>query len=166
MIIRDIQGFANLALDRIVPEFSKLKVPNSGFYLNLGAGNKHIPGCRELDLPEWNAEEDIIPYDDETVVVVHAYHFLEHLANPIFVLSEIERVLKPGGVANIGVPYYSSQCAYQDLNHKTFWCEETWRNLFSNPYYGDREWKLKVGFNAIFGIVERNLMLFTQLIKI
>jgi hypothetical protein len=83
-------------------------------------------------------------------------------------LREFERVLRPGGTANIVTPYYSSQMQAQDLDHESVWCERTWATLFENQYYADyrRGWKLKVQACFIIGIVERNLALFTQLVKL
>lgn len=136
--------------------------------LDLGAGNTPAPGAVPMDLPHWNADEDRLPFDNEQVDFIHAYHFLEHVKDPIRMLREIERVLKPGGILQCVVPYYSAQIAVQDLDHKSFWSEDTWKTLFANPYYEkNREvkWRLRVHFCMIAGIVERNLALFTQLVK-
>lgn len=138
-----------------------------GLILNLGAGNKHIEGATPLDYPEWDADNNALPYVDESVDGIHAYHFLEHVEDPVWVLLECQRVLKVGGILNICVPYYTSQMAAHDLDHKHMFCEETWRVLFDNPYYDKNkvEWKLEVRTNVIIGIVERNLALITQMEK-
>jgi len=137
--------------------------------LDLGAGNTPVPGAEVLDYPEWKAPEPI-PYGDASVGTVWAHHFFEHLSghDAILTLREVQRVLRPRGLANIVVPYYSSQMQAQDLDHKSVWCEETWRNLFKNPYYTkEREepWELSVYTCFILGLNERNLALFTQLRK-
>jgi SAM-dependent methyltransferase len=139
-----------------------------GIALNLGAGSKEIPGAMPLDLPSWNADRDPIPYPDGSVALIHAYHFLEHVERPIEVLWECQRVLRIGGVMNIVVPYYSAQIAAHDLTHKSRWTEDTWKILFRNPYYspgGPRAWTLRETVNIIMGLVERNLVLVTQLRK-
>jgi SAM-dependent methyltransferase len=99
-----------------------------------------------------------------------AFHFMEHLAkdDAIKMIQEVERVLAPGGVFNMVTPYWMSEMAYQDLDHKTFWTENTFRNLFNNPYYDGtmpRNWKFKVQTCLIMGVVHRNLALVTQLVK-
>ena len=159
-----IQDFFQLGMARFIPA---LVEPPQGLAINLGAGNKHIPGTVALDLPEWDADTEPIPYGDEIVACIHAYHFLEHVEDPIDMLREMQRVLVPGGVANIVVPYYNSQMQHQDLHHKNWFCEETWRVTFANPYYSQdgAGWRLRVGLNIIIGAVERNLCLMTQLIK-
>lgn len=162
------QEFFQLGLSRDLP--SVLDFPD-GKVLNLGPGTKLIEGSIPIGLPGWNANTQPIPFGDESCTGVHAYHFLEHVENPTLVLQEIQRVLKPGGVVNIVVPYYRAQMAFQDLNHKHFFCEDSWKELFSNSYYDTAqdsemvEWHLKVHFNLVAGIVERNMALFTQMVK-
>jgi len=169
--------FFNLAMDRHleVPchweDWGIVTQEESPLILNVGAGNKLIPGTTVLDLPRWNADTDPIPFDDATVSGIHAYHFLEHVHRPADVLWEFQRVLKVHGFVNICVPYYNAQCQAQDLDHKHAFCEETWRNLFVNPYYSRRwdargPWQFLIRTNVIMGLVERNLVLLTQLIKV
>lgn len=137
-------------------------------WLELGAGNNPVPGAMSLDLPHWNAGVDPIPYKDESVSAIFAFHFFEHLTgeNAIKVLRECERVLAPDGLLTTVIPHRLGMIAYQDLDHKSFWCEETWQKLFGNPYYDKHGgWRFKINFNLIAGIVERNLCLFTQLQK-
>lgn len=159
------QDLFKLAMDRELPEI----YPDSfGNILNLGAGNKIIPGTKPLDYPEWDADKDPIPFPDRSVDQIHAYHFFEHCADPVKVLLECQRVLKYGCHINICVPYYNSQMQAQDLDHKSAFCEETWRNILDNPYYDKRkvDWKLEVRFNLICGVVERNMCLLTQMVKV
>jgi hypothetical protein len=100
--------------------------------------------------------------------MIHAYHFMEHLegVHVILFLREAERVLIEGGIVNYCVPYYSSGLQAQDLTHKSFWNEDTFKNLFDNTYYNPAgDWLLKVHFQIIVGVVERNLALIGQLVK-
>lgn len=160
----DWQQFFKYGMDRDVN--APLKIEGD-VVLNIGGGKKEIPGTVMLDLPQWNADYDRIPFQDNSVDGIHCYHFLEHIKEPIKVLFEFQRVLRPGGIAQIVVPHYAGASYYQDLDHKHPFSEETWRNLFQNPYYTkNREgWKFKVHFNMIMAIVERNLALFTQLVR-
>jgi hypothetical protein len=163
-----VQELFKIGMDRDIHDL--LPFPE-GMVLNVGAGNKLIDGTTVLDYPEWNADEQPIPYGNGMVSGIHAYHFLEHCAKPMDVIMEFQRVLKVGGVVNICVPYYSSQMQAQDLDHKCCFCENTWRILMRNSYYDSSpgkspiEWRLRVHFNVIIGIVEKNMCLLTQLIK-
>jgi predicted SAM-dependent methyltransferase len=111
-----------------------------------------------------------IPHADSSVGGIYAFHFLEHLtgAQAIALLMEAQRVLAVGAPMTIVVPHRLGAIAFQDLDHKSFWTEESWKTLFTNPHYDkNRElpWKFDIKFNAIIGIVERNLALMTQLVR-
>lgn len=160
----DFHQWFGEGMDRTLPPIFERP---EGFVLNLGAGNKHISGTVPLDYPDWDAEVDLIPYGDGTVDGIIAYHFLEHVRNLFPLLSECQRVLKSGGVMQIVVPYGASDLAMQDMDHKRFFTEESWRTLFNNPYYNKNgRWEFEVGFNLIAGVVHRNLILMTQLLKV
>lgn len=159
------QRFFQLAMKREVPD---ILVPEGGRAIELGPGGNPVPGATGLDLPEWDGDREPLPFPDGSVAVIHAYHFLEHLEDPIRLLREAQRVLRTGGVMNICVPYYSSNMQSQDLTHRHSFTETTWQNLFRNDYYSHRRegWKLRDRFNLIAGVVERNLALLTQLVRI
>lgn len=157
-----------IGMDREVLPFLPIQ-KSLGPVINLGAGNKMIPGTVPLDLPQWRAGERM-PYEDEEVVGILAYHFFEHLTvtEVISVLRECERVLRLEGVLNVVVPHWDSEAANQDLDHKTRWSESTWRNLFQNNYYNTtvpRDWQLRERTTIIMGIVQRNLVIVSQLVK-
>lgn len=140
-----------------------------GPFLNIGHGAKLIEGAVHLDLPEWDADRYVpLPFEDGYFSAIYAIHLLEHVQDPIWLLREFQRVLAVGGNLNIGLPYYNSQMHAQDLDHKTAWCEETWKETFFNEYYpkGHDGWKFRIGANYIMAIVERNTMLITQLIRV
>lgn len=140
-----------------------------GPQVNLGAGSSALPGVDNLDVPEWKAP--LLPYDDESVAAVYAFHFLEHLDKDMIIaqLREIERVLMFDGIFVSVIPHWSCELAFQDLDHKSFWSETTWGNLMSNPHYRDRKdgaWQLEVQTCLIMGVVSRNLVIVTQIVKL
>jgi hypothetical protein len=162
-----IQDFFKVGMSRMLPP---LWQPPPGPTLELGPGIKpKVATTYKLGLPGWHAELDPLPYPKESISAVHAYHFFEHIEGKyaIQLLREIQRVLVPHGTAYIVVPYYSTSMQHQDLTHKSWWTETTWKTLFDNEYYDDHSvgWDLHVHLCFIMGIVERNLALFTQLIK-
>lgn len=161
-----IQWLFEQGADRDIPLFATMD--RTYPLLNLGAGNKRIGGTVPLDWPDWNAETDPIPYPDASVGGILAYHFLEHLRDPRPVLREASRVLISGAPMNIVVPHYMGSIAFHDLDHKSFYTADTWRNLLDQPYYEkDRSgFDFRIGASLIMGLTERNLMLVTQLIKI
>ena len=165
-----IREMLQLTADRPCPEWIE-PAANDGMHtpviLNLGPGSKHINGAIELEYPSWDADQDPIPYHDGHIDAIYMIHFLEHVKEPIGMLRECQRVLRPGGLLNVGLPFYSAQIAAQDLDHKSQWCETTWKTLFENDYYNKNHegWEFEIGANVIIGLQERNLLLITQLIR-
>ena len=161
----DIMEMLRLGADR--PRVPGWLPDEGGLSLNLGAGEKHISSALSLDLPEWDADTERLPYPDESVATIYALHFLEHVEKPIDLLRECQRVLMPGGHLNVVVPHWNTQLAHSDLDHKTSWDEETWSRIFNNKYYAkDHEgWRFRIGTNVLMGIDARNLLIITQLIK-
>jgi len=71
-------------------------------YIGMDLEQPTYYGEVEPDL-KWNGEK--IPLEDESVDCAMATEFLEHYAEPEKVLSEIRRVLKPGGRFYATVPF-------------------------------------------------------------
>jgi hypothetical protein len=162
----NIQELFKLGMKRDIPELLTFEGPT----LDIGASGKMVaPGAIPLGLPDWEFPRDPILAVDGSIATIHCYHFMEHLTgtDAIAFLREAERVMIPGAsVLNFCMPYYNSHIQAQDLTHKSFWCEETFRTLFENRWYDPAgEWKLKVHAIFIIGIVGRNLSLQGQLIR-
>src|SRR5690606_22588556 len=51
---------------------------------------------------------DPLPFGESTVDLIFTYHTLEHIKDYLFALGEIYRVLRPGGLLLVGVPYATS----------------------------------------------------------
>lgn len=141
--------------------------PPKGMVLNLGCGRHRLDDAINLDQPQWRAPR-LERFAPESVGLVHAYHFFEHLTAETLVpmLQEIQRVLKFGGVLQYCVPYALAPIAYMDVTHKTFWTEETMRTLLeSRGYDSARIDGLSMQCQWIAGIDSQNLAVIGQLIK-
>jgi len=106
----NIQEFFEIGMKRYIPELLR----STGKQLEIGPGNSHVglkyddvSTMETLDYPYWDADKDNIPYPDGMFNVVHIYHVLEHVKDPVALLYEIQRVLAPGGHVNIVVPHAS-----------------------------------------------------------
>jgi ubiquinone/menaquinone biosynthesis C-methylase UbiE len=164
-----IQDLFKIGMSREIPELLDNDNPRAK-QINVGAGTyKILYGAEPIDFPKWDARNMEMPYENESVDVIHCYHFLEHMdgETAVKVLKEFERILEVGGHANIVVPYYNSHLQAKCLDHKSMWNESTWDNLFNQYSYdnGSGEWKLKVHTTFIMGVEEKNLALLTQLVK-
>jgi ubiquinone/menaquinone biosynthesis C-methylase UbiE len=95
-----------LALKRLVPDLEvhvtdfNLDLPSvDNIYLELCGDSITVPGYRV------NLEETPLPIPDETFDYVLCCEVIEHMdVDPMFMLSEVNRVLKPGGTLIITTP--------------------------------------------------------------
>jgi len=100
-----------------VPPMKKLfKTNPDNRFVNLGAGHWYYPRWENID---YYVDDDVfvdyrmdlrkqkkLPLPDGCVGLVFSSHFFEHVSDEeaLFVLSECNRILKPGGRIRIGVP--------------------------------------------------------------
>lgn len=166
-IALSFQNLFAMGMKRSLPDL--LSFPGKAIEVGSSAGDRWRTdhNADALGRPDWIFPLDNLPYDNATVATIHCYHFLEHLSgnNAISFLREAERVMIPSGsVLNFCMPYYSSNLQAECLEHKSFWCEESFNNLFDNSGYNIAgKWELKQHFIMIAGIAERNLCVIGQL---
>lgn len=158
--------------------------------LHFGGGNKRLAGYTELDWPEWDGERNepwtvldpmatagsgirqLVP--DNSVDSIVCVHTLDHLSSRGVQhwLRECERTLKPGGTVSIAVPHHMGTLAHECIEHKTQYGLKTFRNILTDINdssvdfpEGRQGWTLRVGYNMVLGLEERNLVQITQLLK-
>lgn len=106
--------------------------------INLGCGFDYRPGWINVDkyAPKADKRFDIFrppyPFKDQSVDYVFAEQILEHIPPRIgdedgllVVLEEIHRILRPGGLLSIGLPYAGSNNDYQDVTHYRHFVENS-----------------------------------------
>lgn len=126
--------------------------------LHLGCGDDYREDALNIDAVE-SVNPDIVHDLDETPwpVETNAYrevianHVLEHLTDTDVALSEIQRVLRPGGRAVVRVPIGVD--ARADPTHKHEW---TWRT--PEFYTGKRHWDSDI----CLWVVSREIRLWTH----
>lgn len=95
--------------------------------LDLGCADQHVKKPIEeqggkyvgLDIEDLNFETDSLPIQDNSIDVVMSLAVIEHIFNPEIFLSEIYRVLKPGGFVYISTPNFKLcfKDFYNDCTH-------------------------------------------------
>lgn len=70
-------------------------------------GDGYITADIESPLAKVKMDIHAIPFPEDTFDVVLCNHVLEHVNNDIHAMSEIRRVLKPGGFAILQVPFFN-----------------------------------------------------------
>jgi ubiquinone/menaquinone biosynthesis C-methylase UbiE len=108
--------------------------------IELGPGNnKRIENSITidvLDLPDVDIVADLndglefLP--DNSVDRMHSHHVLEHIVNFGFLMKEIHRVLKPGGMKIGRVPHFSNPYFFSDYTHTRFF------GLYSFSYFSKK----------------------------
>lgn len=98
--------------------------------INLGGRFNNPAGYESVDLKDADIIADLSkpwPFEDSSVGVVRAFDFMEHLPDKMHVLSEIHRVLKPGGYllsmtpSTTGPNGEAGMGADQDPTHVSRW---------------------------------------------
>ena len=90
----------NIKLLHIAPELCFMKI------FEEMKNVEYITGDIESPLAKVKMDVHQIPFDDNSLDVVFCNHVMEHLDDDIKAMSEINRVLKPGGWAIIQSPVY------------------------------------------------------------
>lgn len=108
-----------------------------------GPGYQHIEGQIALDyIAAFNPDvvRDIrkgLPFDSDKFEEVEIFHVLEHIEpneDFLFVIKEIYRVLKPGGIVAIAVPHFESPSALNVYEHVRLFSVDSFCNFYDNPY--------------------------------
>jgi len=91
--------------------FIKNYVKNNNLVLNIGSGNSRLSdSIYNIDVFSYNNVDIVcdisdLPLIDNSVDVIINKAVLEHVPNPEQVVSEIYRILKPGGIIYTSVPF-------------------------------------------------------------
>ena len=102
--------------------------------LNLGCGRDIRQGYVNVDYiagPGVDVVADInkrLQWDDQSVDEVLMYHVLEHTDDPVKVMLEIHRIVRPGGVVEIKVPHRMHSDAYS-IYHRHYFDENSFNDL-------------------------------------
>ena len=156
-ILRGLGGGA--PTKKIESVHARFRIDKAELCLDIGCGNnpKNLFQCKKvlgLDLVE-NIELDIIkchlgfqriPFDDSRFDYVTAYDVLEHIPKSgdspdglhapfIFLMNEVYRVLKPGGLFVSLTPVYPYLGAFQDPTHNNIMTSKTLELYFSNKKF-------------------------------
>jgi SAM-dependent methyltransferase len=100
----------------------------SDMVLDLGCGNTKVCGAIGIDnvaLPGVDIVHDLLdfpyPFESDSVDTVYLRHVIEHFAfdDSGRILSEVHRILRPGGIVHIRVPHAFSIAAWADPTHRT-----------------------------------------------
>lgn len=106
----------------------------NGVRLNLGAGDDIRSGWVNTDLAPLEGIDVVHdlnvypwPWPNDSVQEIVARDLLEHLDDFLKAMEELHRILAPGGVVRIKVPYWNAWCRHADPTHKRGFHELTFQ---------------------------------------
>jgi len=94
--------------------------------------------CRSKGLNVVEQDFAFLDFPDEGFDLVWCRHAIEHSVFPFFTLSELHRVLKPGGVLYLEVPAPDTACNHQrNPNHYSVLGKSAWLQLIGRLGFAD-----------------------------
>ena len=95
--------------------------------LNIGAGQRIIAGAVNHDIVKHRPEIDVVhdlndmpwPWDDNSFDYISARAVFEHLNHDLIVsMNECWRILAPGGVIDLKLPYWKHDHSFDNPTHR------------------------------------------------
>jgi SAM-dependent methyltransferase len=137
----------NPALMQLVnPAISEDLAAGKALRLDVGSGSRPKAGFYSLDITpgadiaaDLNEPLHLLP--DDCAEHVHSCHSLEHVERLVELMSELHRILRPGGLLEIMAPHFSSPAYYADPTHARPFA------LYTVGYFmdeADQPWRRKV----------------------
>lgn len=140
-----------------------------GRSLHLGCGTRKQPGAVGVDrarLPgvdiQWDLNLRPYPFRSGSFDRVYLLEILEHLDDIYGVLTEVQRLCRPGADVFITTPHFSSVYAYSDPTHKHYFSTHSLDNCIwgreSYYFYTDLRFELvevSLGIPASGSLVRR-----------
>lgn len=117
--------------------------------------------CRAKGLDVLEMDLSFLDFSDAQFDLVWCRHALGHSVFPYFTLSEMHRVLKPGGALYVEVPAPDTTCRHQtNPNHysvlgKSMWIELMRRTGFSDIGVLDLNFTVPAGPDTYWGFLMR-----------
>jgi len=131
--------------------------------LNLGCGRNPLDGYVNLDLADLPGVDvvhdldspDDLPFAADTFTEIAGVDLIEHVQDPLHVMSKLWRVATNGAVCQFALPYGSSDDAWEDPTHRRPYFVGSW-GYFSQPHY----WRADYGYRADWELVGIDLLLY------
>jgi SAM-dependent methyltransferase len=108
---------------------------------DLGCGARKQSGAFGVDaswLPGVDLVHDLLarpyPLPDDCADEVVLHHVLEHFADPLPVMEEAWRIVRPGGRVQVRTPHFSGPFAWKDPTHRRAFTSESFHYYGENGY--------------------------------
>lgn len=125
---RDVLGDREIQTIKSLSSIVGFQFPPNGSskLIDLGCGDKHLQASVEenglsyfgLDIDTIDFEKEPLPFEDNSIRLAVSLAVLEHIQDPSFFISEIHRVLEPGGLIYLSTPNFQ-------IDYKNFYNDPT-----------------------------------------
>jgi len=123
--------------------------------LDIGCGANKVAGAIGMDVNPRTAADVIhdldelpYPFADDSFDEVIGRHVIEHVQNPMAVMSELHRITRAGGTVKLLAPHWTNPDFATDLTHRNHLNSYSFRNLTDEravfDFYTDARFKQKV----------------------
>ncbi len=119
--------------------------------ISYGYGFDNLVEKSEFDnilLQKLNLDREALPLEDSSMDVVTALAVLEHFENPLFILQQIFRILKPGGILLLTTPTPMAKPVLELLAYKLNLINK--REIDEHKHYFNREELMDIHIKAGF----------------
>lgn len=145
-------GTITADLARIVGPKNLVSVEISDQAAALTRTELHTQGLREVQVVVADAHD--LPFEADSFDVVHAHQVLQHVHDPVTVLTQLRRVTRPGGIVAVRDSDYEAFRWYPDTPALDRWRELYLRAARANsgtPDAGRRllAWAHEAGFSEV-----------------
>lgn len=130
--MRRVTGHAPFSCPGFERYASRREGEGSPVLLDLGCGARKTQGAFGIDgspLPGVDLVHDLLdrpyPLPESSADEVLLHHVLEHFTDPLPVMEEVWRVIRPGGRVRIRTPHYSGRYAWNDPTHRRAFSSES-----------------------------------------
>jgi SAM-dependent methyltransferase len=104
--------------------------------LDIGCGANKVPGAVGMDMNPRTAADVIhdlddlpYPFADDAFDEVIGRHVIEHVQNPMAVISELHRITRAGGIVRLLAPHCTNPDFATDLTHRNHLNSYSFRNF-------------------------------------
>lgn len=98
----------------------------------IALGDADVVACQAKGFNVVEMDQSFLDFDDRQFDLVWSRHCLEHSIMPYFTISEMSRVLKPGGFCYVEVPAPDTSCNHQrNKNHYSVLGKSMWIDLLT-----------------------------------
>jgi SAM-dependent methyltransferase len=104
--------------------------------LDIGCGTNKTPGAVGMDINPRTAADVIhdlddvpYPFGDGEFDEVIGRHVIEHVRDPMSVMSELHRITRAGGIVKLVAPHWTNPDWATDLTHRNHLNSYSFRNL-------------------------------------